>query len=86
MAQNKTAFTNLPSLVRDGSNGEATITTSILVVDEPIRAVNQSGAGGDLTFRFSSSQNLLDTYAPRGRYDSIFVVFSQQSNEKVSTI
>jgi hypothetical protein len=71
------SFKAFPPLAAELSDGEALVTYETVFIGDPIRSVTL-----DLDYAYCLSpddiRNELDTYAPAGKYDSVFVFWPQQ--------
>jgi hypothetical protein len=71
------SFKAFPPLAAELSNGEALVTYETVFIGDPIRSVTL-----DVDYGYCLSpddiRNELDTYAPAGKYDSVFVFWPQQ--------
>ena len=79
------SFRGFPSIAHDFSNGEAVIQNDIVYVPRPIDSLTQVG-GDKYTVYTKDTRPELDTYAPTGTYDSIFVLWPQMNVDTGHTI
>jgi hypothetical protein len=78
MADALRAFQAFPPLAAELSSGEALVTYETVFIEDPIRSVTP-----DVDYAYWLSpddiRNQLDTYAPPGKYDSVFVLWPQRN-------
>jgi hypothetical protein len=66
------SFRAFPALAGELSNGEATVTAEIAIVEEPLRTVTSTG-GQQFWPSPDDTRKELNRYAPAGQFDSLFV-------------
>ena len=73
-----TSFRAFPALTKDLSNGEATVTYEIVMVEEPLASITPDGEGAFWPSP-DDTRRALEAFAPEGRRDSLFVFWPQRN-------
>jgi hypothetical protein len=69
------AFKNLPNLIKDGSLDFVSSTCDIIEISRPITQITQL-SGNNYCLSDQDIQTELNLYAPKGKYDSVHVVWN----------
>jgi len=69
------SFGAFPALAKELSDGEATVTPKIVIVEEPLRSVTPTGEGMFWPSP-TDTRKQLEKYAPPGEFDSLFVLWA----------
>jgi hypothetical protein len=69
------AFKNLPNLISDGSGGVVSSVYDIVEIPTPVTQITYLGIPGYYWFSVRDAEPDLKTYAPKGKYDSVHVLW-----------